>query len=376
MRLPRLSFALAGILFACGDLPSSHPGDAASSGPDGVTDGNGNGDGADGAEATDGGAGEPGENVQDASNPPFDAPFDTEFPPGDGAGHVVFRMPEGKWDRVEATAGAKVEDIDTRLDAVSAGKDNAVSLSPDGAWLVLSTTRFGCPGDCIATVGLTGGATSLVKVGGAPLGTSGRPVIGPGGTLIVYPAPGGPHATDLYAITKTGAEWSTPVLLTAKSPADFQHDVAIAPDGSRVLFDCGPTPYEAKGGAICEAFTNGGGARRVFGAEDGPDASVSNEVHHAAYAPDGTIVFEADWGGSEAIWRRGAGAPVRISPSDVNDDNSPCVLPDGRIVSLWLGRPGNPDAFHEMKVMSPDGSNGVMVVTGVDLVDVGQSCGR
>ena len=56
----------------------------------------------------------------------------------------------------------------------------------------------------------------------------------------------------------------------------------------------------------------------------------------------------------------------------VRNDNAPCVLPDGRIASLWLNRPGS-ESQHELKVMTPDGSSYAMLVTGVDIEQLG--CG-
>jgi hypothetical protein len=59
----------------------------------------------------------------------------------------------------------------------------------------------------------------------------------------------------------------------------------------------------------------------------------------------------------------------------VTNDNSPCVLPDGRIVSLWLGRPGNRNGVHELKVMNEDGSRARMLLENVDVDDIGTGCG-
>jgi hypothetical protein len=58
----------------------------------------------------------------------------------------------------------------------------------------------------------------------------------------------------------------------------------------------------------------------------------------------------------------------------LRNDNSPCVLPDGRVVSLWLLRPGG-SGFHEIKVMDPDGTNQFMALTDVNVFDVGIGCG-
>ena len=113
--------------------------------------------------------------------------------------------------------------------------------------------------------------------------------------------------------------------------------------------------------------------------------------HHASYSPDGAIVFEGTWnGGAEQVWRAEPGkvpslVNVDVDPEDAtrprfSDDNSPCVLPDGRIVSLWLGRKEDGKAKrnsgHELKIMNADGSGGEMLLTGVDVVDIGIGCAR
>jgi hypothetical protein len=143
------------------------------------------------------------------------------------------------------------------------------------------------------------------------------------------------------------------------------------------VFDCGADKYGAPPTSICEVGTDGSGFHEVLGPANGPDQSSQHALHHADYTPQGDIVFEADWP-SEQVWKlsRGSTSPVKISPADEGDDNSPCVLPDGRIVSLWLGRPGNTQNGHEIKAMNADGSGTVMLLTDVDVVDIGMGCGN
>jgi hypothetical protein len=69
----------------------------------------------------------------------------------------------------------------------------------------------------------------------------------------------------------------------------------------------------------------------------------------------------------------GATPPVKVAPAFTND-NSPCVLPDGSIASLWLNRPGG-TGVHELKVMKPDGSSFFMLVINQDVADIGLGCG-
>ena len=151
--------------------------------------------------------------------------------------------------------------------------------------------------------------------------------------------------------------------------------------------DCGTNSYlGGKGTSICQVGTDGTGFEVVREPSDGPAGEGSWPLHKANYAPDGSIVFEGEWpNGNERIWQY---PPATSTPALVNtrttvndtplygDDNSPCVLPDGRIASLWLERAGNTTSNHEIKVMNSDGSGGAMLVIDVNVTDVGHGCGK
>ena len=147
------------------------------------------------------------------------------------------------------------------------------------------------------------------------------------------------------------------------------------PTARRWLFNCADEPYGATGTAICEVGSDGSGFRVVLTPADGPAGSPNaGALYSPDYAPDGSIVFEADWNG-EQIWRLPVGATVPVVVADAfNNDNAPCVLPDGRIASLWLNRPGG-EGLHELKVMSPDGSSFYMALAGADVAGAGLGCG-
>jgi len=202
-------------------------------------------------------------------------------------------------------------------------------------------------------------------------------VVASGGRHVVYAA-AGVHGLDLYVTTRslvTGA-WSLPRSITDDSPFDYHHHPSISDDGQRVLFDCGAEPFGVESSAICEVGLDGKGFRPVVEPLDGPAdlARPISATHHADYAPDGSIVFESDWGG-ESIWRLRPGDRALGQVGDTRNDNSPCVLWDGRIASLWLQRPGGAST-HEIKVTDPMGRSPVMVQTDVDVMDVGISCSR
>jgi hypothetical protein len=294
-------------------------------------------------------------------------------PPPLGDGRVVVRLPDTRWHRLLAKVGSSPEDVSIGMDKISAGSDSFVNVSKDGDWLVASGSRFSCgSGSCLVIFSGDLSKGEAVLSGGTAITTGeGRPAVASGGNVVVYPA-GGPHPMDLYALKRTGGVWGTPVLLTGASSFDYHHDVAIAWDGSRVVFDCGADKYGAPPTSLCEVATDGSGFHEVLGPTDPRDA-----LHHPDYTPEGDIVFETNYP-AELVFKlaRGASQAMRISPADESNDNSPCVLPDGRIVSLWLGRPGNTTNAHEIKVMNADGSGTGMLLTDVDVVDIGMGCGN
>ncbi len=298
-------------------------------------------------------------------------------------GHVTYTLGETIY-RVKALEGAKPENMTQALNALSplptGGRDNNLNISPDGTWLVLDTERFDpdCQGwACLAVVKGDLSTGDVVRVNGVEIHPDGFPAIASGGNLIVYENNDGSHENDLWAVSRSSnnGDWSGPVLLTGSSVYQYNYQPAINAAGTKVLFDCTDAPYSAATG-ICEVGTDGTGFRVVLTPSDSPDGLPdTGELHQPDYAPDGSIVFEADWDG-ENLWRLSPGAttPVKISSSFTND-NSPCVLPGGNIASLWLNRPGGA-GDHELKVMKPDGSSYFMLVTGADVADIGLGCGN
>ena len=313
--------------------------------------------------------------------PPTEAVFlplivqSTPMPPPAQTGHITYLL-DGQVYRLAAQDGAAPENVSAALDALASGPDTWLNISPDGAWLLLSTERFDaqCAGwACLALLPADLSAAETVMAGGAVFHPD-YSAVASGGNRIVMVDGGGTHSRDLFVINRQGAEWSSPLLLTADSPYDYNLLPAISEDGSRVVFTCSSDPYAVQSSAICEVNTDGTGFRVVLEPTAGPGGTAQNSLRHADYTPGGDIVFEADWGG-ERVWLLPAsgGGPVLLG--DYNNDNSPCVLPDGQVVSLWLGRPGS-SGVHEIKMMNADGSAYVMVLAGLDVVDGGLGCGQ
>lgn len=295
------------------------------------------------------------------------------------AGVIVYRHSNGALYQLDAAEGSTPVNLSAQLDSVAAGHDNWINISPRERWLLLDSERFDpeCNGwGCLSIISPDRTSAEVIRVNGAVVHGEGFAAISSDGALVVYPAAGGPHAIDLWSTRRSGTTWSSPTLLTAASPYAFNAQPAISADGLRVLFDGGQQPYGAEGTAICEVGTDGLGFRVVLTpAAPPPGLSAGGALHHADYAPDGSIVFEGNWNG-ERIWRLSPGSttPQLVNADDTND-NSPCVLPDGRIASLWLGRPGGP-ATHELKVMTADGASQFMALLGEDVADIGIGCGE
>ncbi len=290
-------------------------------------------------------------------------------------GHITYVW-DGHLYLIEAVEGAEPFDITAAWDERPPGADAWLNLSPDGAWLVVSTERFDPECNGWACLVLTDPALEnieVIHVGGMVLHPEGGAVAS-GGDLIVYSDSGGPHERDLWAIRRDGEVWAEPQLLTADSPYSFNIFPALDDAGQHVVFNCSNDPYAIEGSALCEVEIETSALQIRLTPEQGPDGTATNATIHPDYDGEGNIVFEADWQG-EQIWRLSPDATTpELVNGDFSNDNSPCVLPDGRIVSLWLGRP-NTDGLHELKIMNADGSGDFMLVVDHDIVDGGLGCG-
>lgn len=293
--------------------------------------------------------------------------------PVSGPGRIAYLLKNKKAYLLEARAGAKPISVDEALDKVSSGEEDTLHLARDGSWLALVTTRFGCDGwACLAIARGDLSTGSKVEPDGDEVHPDGPVAIASTGAFIVY-GQKGKHDRDLFLTRRDGDEWTEPLLLTRDSPWAYNVQPAISHDGTKIVFDCGNVPYAEEGTGLCEVGANGTGFRAVLTPGKGW-AAGAKAFHHADYAPDGSIVFEADRQDGERVWRLSPGSQEPVRLGDFNNDNSPCVLPGGNVVSLWLNRPGG-DGSHEIKVMAPDGGKEFMALTGLDVLDSQIGCG-
>ena len=302
-------------------------------------------------------------------------------------GTVVFTLGNDVY-RITANSGSSPENISALVWGSTRKADRRINVSSDGAWLVWETRNgeaecetVGC---LIVAPSSDPKAAQIVKypvtIRGVPTlqtvtSLAGIPAVTSGGNLIVYP-----FATlegiGLFTVKRAGSSWGDPASITAQLGTTFNDQPSLSSNGEKLVFDCGNVPYGNEGTDICQINTDGTGFVQVFENDArSRDAVQAGALHHPAFTADGSVIFEASWNG-EQLWRAKKGDAVATRISSINNDNSPCVLPDGRIVSLWLDRPGNSSGTHELRVVNADGSNPQMLLTGQDINDIGIGCGK
>ncbi len=288
-------------------------------------------------------------------------------------GHVLFKdAATTHYFLLEAKQGAKPVDVSAKLDAISAGEDQYMTASTDGLWYASLTTRFGCEGyACLTLISAQNMETNTVV---APSGRYVREagVVAAGGKTVVYVAKG-THEEDLFVTHRSANGWTEAVNLTSELRSTHNALPRFSKDGIHVVFSCGATWYQSGSTDVCEVELDGGPARVLVRDADGP-TGTTGRLRNPDYAPDGSVVFEGQWA-TEQIWRF-SGSSGKSTPvsSRYTNDNSPCVIPDGRIASLWMGRPENKAGLHELKIMNADGTGVEVIYKDRDVFDSGLSC--
>jgi hypothetical protein len=244
--------------------------------------------------------------------------------------------------------------ISDQLDAIApyTGSDHVpITVSYDGNWYAFTSTRFdnengGWSDLVIVKSDYT--EYEVIKLNGNLIHSTGRAMIFNNGNSIVFVSEDlGNHSKDVFVIHKNGNTWGDTVNLTQNSSYNYNYFPTISPDGTKVLFDASPSSYPSM--AIGKVNI------------DGTDLSFpivagqNEEAHSGSYNPNGAIVYEGS--NDESIWKlvQGTTTPVRIT-ADQSNDNTPFVLPDGRIVSLKL-----PNSTHQIKIMNANGTDNHML---------------
>jgi hypothetical protein len=295
-------------------------------------------------------------------------------------------VPRRTVHRIEAIEGAAPENVSLRFDQLdplrAGGADQQLGMSPNGQWLVLTTEHFDArcagAGGCLGVVpgDLSGG--EALGFNGDVITPEGIAAIASTGRLVVFPdndrtAAG--HVVDLFAMRRAapGEPWGAPRRLTTASTFVNHSQPAISADGRKVVFNCS-NQLDASAASICEVNTDGTGFHQVLTPADLPDTTPNQTLGIVDYAPDGGLVLENE----QEILRLPAGAPATaafVINRSYGNDVSPCVLPGGHVVSLWLNRPENSASVHELKVMNSAGKYLFTLNALQETFDVGIGCG-
>ena len=257
-------------------------------------------------------------------------------------------------------------------------EDYLINISPDGSHIIVNT-RTQDTGNSLYVIDLQSGRSSLIQL---ESGQIVRPedyfAISNDGTIaaVVMRAESG-SGTDIITYKKTGDNWGVLANLTNGNTNSngYSNHPSFSFDSSRVIFRC--FLPNITDGAFCSNISQGGDFTVEMTSTD--IASVSNNFRQMIkpdYDVNNNIVFELEDSLGEVIWKADI-STGEISPlnSSQSNDNTPCVFGDNTVASLWLQRPGNSTGRHEIKRLSPDGSTYEMLLTDIDISDVGIGCG-
>lgn len=270
--------------------------------------------------------------------------------------YITFGDYDGNVYRIEATPDATPENLSDRLDALgSVWPDERINVSPNGAWYLINTERFEDPCHgwaCLALVDADFTTAEVLQTGAGVLHSAANFAVGNGGDLVIFNQD---DTDDLFVTRRTNGLWSTPVAITSASPYAYHSMPAIRSDDTRVLFNCGASFYGYNETNICEVGVDGTGFQVI--------AEYGGELYnlmHPDYDVDGGYVFEADDMTYKVDAPGGTPYPYAVTGSD--QDNSPCVLPDGNVAIVdYTDR-------HGLKVWTPSGHFALTLET--DIGDV------
>ena len=240
--------------------------------------------------------------------------------------------------------------------ALQAGKNaGPFNVSHDGKWYSFQSERFDkdCDGwNCLTVADSSFKNIVSIRDGkGNVIHNESLAMVADGGKALVYASNDGPHSRDIFIVHKLGdSRWSIPKLLSANSTYDCNINPRFSFDGSRIVFQGGAAAFP--GESILLVDSSGTNYSEKINRNATVNGIVGcNELTMPCFAPDGSIYFEGHWGG-ERVWHYPIGGITPVLPdANTNNDNSPVVLPNGKVASLLL-----PNITHDLKLMNSDGT--------------------
>ncbi len=268
----------------------------------------------------------------------------------------------------EAKESASTINISNHLATLGSGTDFWINISPNGEWLLLESTRLN--NDCGSWACLIYGKRDLSEfsavetINDGLIHPEGFSAISSDGKIIMAQMSLN-NRFDLVLSRRTGNRWSEPEVITSNSPSNNNRMPAISTNGQEIVFNCGES--------ICISNIDGSSMITLINPSNRAEITAVGSADFDPLSND--IIFEGD-DNSERIWRYNrTNSTMQLVNSTHTNDNSPCVLSDGRIASLWLNRVGNSNGSHELKIMSASALSHFMAAENVDISDLGLGCG-
>ncbi len=266
-------------------------------------------------------------------------------------------------------------DVSSYLDSeygAMGGGDRWLSVSSDLQYYLLETER---PAVYNGWSGLTWGTLDANGIPSEPVVVDGHPhpegvsVISPGGRHIamILRDDGPNFRNDIRVVARIGGVWQrgTEVTISGSSAGNNNGSPHFSLDGAKVIWNSsqdGATGFD-------ENSLDGTQFRHLL--DHTRLGASSQAIITPSYEPNGSIIFEGEIFGEECYrWDPDNPTvdPVVIDPTYSND-NSCFALPDGRIASFWLQRPGNVLGGHEPRIMLSDGTHQVVLQQDIDFWD-------
>jgi len=247
------------------------------------------------------------------------------------------------------------------------GDDAWITFSSDLRYYLLETER---PAVYQGWDGLTWGTLDASGIPSEPIVVDGAPhpegfcTIAAGGEQIAMVLNDDFDRNDIWITSRIENVWQRDdeINISAASAGD-NGGPRFSPTSNKVIW----TSYTSSGMDFDENTLDGGQYNHLLS-----HTRLGNgaQIIRPAYENTGTIVFEGELGGEQCYRWDPANPtidPIVISPAHSND-NSCAALPNGRIASFWLERPGGP-SVHELRIMQADGTHESVLQLGTDFWD-------
>ena len=250
------------------------------------------------------------------------------------------------------------------------GDDRWLAISNDLGYYIMETERAGYSG----WSGLVWGRFNANGEPSKPKAVDGRPhpeahgAISRKGTHIAITLRAKETRTDIILLTRNGDSWdrSRDINLSAatgRSDGEPQFSV----DGNKVIWTSSINWSGSDSEIVfVENNLHGDGYKELL---DSSRLGSGAKMLRPSYEANGKIIFEGEVSG-ELCYRWDPSIPdvdPKIINSHYSNDNSCRSLPDGRIISYWMGRQGS--AGHELRVMLENGVHQAVLLTGTSFWD-------